>query len=505
MIKETEVDGVPTLVAPVSGPMSAGLVFRVGYADEVLARAGITHLIEHLALFDTGQADYHYNGRTGAAFTEFHLRGSEHDVVAFLTGVCTSLGALPMERLEIERQVLLTEESGQSLTPSHLLSPWRYGARGYGLPGFLEYGVPVITPDEIQHWLRTWFTKENAALWIAGDGVPAGLRLPLPTGGRRWAPPAVTSALPVTPTYFRGPLKGAAFDAVVPIGAASQVYSEVLQRELFRELRQASGLSYTTATGYAAHAHGSAQVTAIADALPEKQSAVLGGLIDALLTLSVGRIEQSDVDAAKAKGREALTEPEAEAAMLSGQANALLAGQPIRTLEERLAEVEAVTVEQVATVAAGAMTTGLLLVPPGHTADWAGFTAAPTTSYTVVQGYTFPVVDDETDRFHLGPTGVSRVIGDEAATVLYAECAAMLIWPDGGRMLIGNDGMRVAVEPTMIAGDPAVLYQVGMGLPPHLVVRMPQRDPSEIPRPTPPEPVAPAAPEKQGFFKRRRS
>ncbi|GAA0259123.1 insulinase family protein [Cryptosporangium japonicum] len=504
MIKETEVDGVPTLIAPVNGPMSAGLVFRVGYADEVLARAGITHLIEHLALFDTGQADYHYNGRTGAAFTEFHLRGREHDVVSFLTGVCTSLGALPMHRLEIERQVLLTEESGQSLTPAHVLAPWRYGARGYGLPGYLEYGVPVITPDEIQHWLRTWFTKENAVLWIAGDGVPAGLRLPLPSSGRRWAPPAVTSALPVTPAYFRGPLNGAAFDAVVPIGAASQVYAEVLQRELFRELRQASGLSYTTATGYTTHAHGTAQVTAVADALPEKQSAVLGGLIDALLTLSVGRVEQADVDAAKTKGREALTDPDAEAAMLSAQANALLVGRPIRTVEERLAELDAVTVEQVAEVAAGAMTTGLLLVPPGSTADWAGFTAAPTTSYTVVPGHTFAVVDDDQDRFHIGPTGVSRVIGDQAATVLYAECSAMLIWPDGGRLLIGHDGMRVAVEPTMIAGDPTVLYQVGTGLPPHLVVRMPAREESEIPRPEPVAPT-PAPPEKQGLFRRKKS
>jgi hypothetical protein len=291
----------------------------------------------------------------------------------------------------------------------------------------------------------------------------------------------------------------------VPIGAASQLYSDVLQRELFRELRQASGLSYTTATGYAAHAHGTAEVTAVADALPEKQSAVLGGMIDALLTLAVGRVDPADVDAARTKRREALTDPEAEAAMLSAQANALLAGQPIRTLEERLAELDAVTVEQVAGVAAAAMTTGLLLVPPGHSADWAGFTAAPTTSYTVVPGYTYAVVDDDQDRFHIGPTGVSRVIGDEAATVLYAECAAMLIWPDGGRLLIGHDGMRVAVEPTMIAGDPAVLYQVGTGLPPHLVVRMPARDESEIPRPTPPEPVVPAPPEKSGLFRRRKS
>ena len=48
MIRETEVDGVPTLLAPRNGPLAAGLTFRVGQADETLATAGITHLLEHL-------------------------------------------------------------------------------------------------------------------------------------------------------------------------------------------------------------------------------------------------------------------------------------------------------------------------------------------------------------------------------------------------------------------------------------------------------------------------
>lgn len=94
-IHHTEVDGIPTLFAYATGPMRAGLVFRVGVADETLAGAGITHLVEHLALHRQGLADYHFNGATKAAFTHFHVEGAEHEIVAYLDGVCTSSSICP--------------------------------------------------------------------------------------------------------------------------------------------------------------------------------------------------------------------------------------------------------------------------------------------------------------------------------------------------------------------------------------------------------------------------
>src|SRR4051794_3633681 len=94
--------------------MRAGLAFRVGRADETLARGGITHLVEHLALHGHGLTDYHFNGSTGAIVTHFHMQGSEADVVAYLTGVCRALASLPLERLETEKSILRTESAGKS-------------------------------------------------------------------------------------------------------------------------------------------------------------------------------------------------------------------------------------------------------------------------------------------------------------------------------------------------------------------------------------------------------
>src|SRR5258708_37446419 len=71
----------------------------------------------------------------------------------------------------------------------------------------------MITPEEIEHWRHTWFTTQNAVLWVAGE-IPAGLRLPLPSG-QRWAVPAPTSALPQTPAFFASERNVVAMDAVI--------------------------------------------------------------------------------------------------------------------------------------------------------------------------------------------------------------------------------------------------------------------------------------------------
>src|ERR1700745_2959007 len=46
----TEVDGVPLFWADAPGRGAAGLLFRVGRADESLAGAGVTHLVQELVL-----------------------------------------------------------------------------------------------------------------------------------------------------------------------------------------------------------------------------------------------------------------------------------------------------------------------------------------------------------------------------------------------------------------------------------------------------------------------
>ncbi|MEU8655489.1 M16 family metallopeptidase [Actinoplanes philippinensis] len=484
-----EVDGVPVLIAPTTGPMSAGLAFRVGFVDETLPRRGITHLIEHLALHSLGMADYHYNGATGVEHTVFHMQGAEPDIVAFLNGVCAGLGDLPLERLAVEKEILRTEQNSRGEGPAGRLALWRHGARDYGLANYPEWGLGAIGPDDLRAWVARYFHRDNAVLWIAGPGVPAGLRLDLP-GGTRQAAPAPSSILPVRPAYFPGSEDAVAWDAVVDRGEGAAVFAEVLRRSMFRSLRQESGLSYNVVADYLPRADGRAVITAAADSLPEKQGAVLGGLVDVLAAARLGMIDEAEVTAVVNKRREELRQAEATGGRLPAQAFDVLDGRTARSLDEVLAELDAVTRDDVVAIAAAACADGLLMTPGETEADWAGYAAAPPSSVPPVDGVTHRSADDAVPQLVIGERGISLVRPESTTTVLFDECSAVLTWPDGGRVYIGHDAVQLRVEPVLYPDGAAMAAALDARTRPELRVTMPPRDPERIPRPAAPEPPA---------------
>lgn len=497
MIRQLEVDGVPALLAPTTGPTHAGLMFRVGQADETLARRGITHLLEHLVLHPLGTADYHYNGTTGSVVTHFHLQGSVDDITTFLTGVCKSLRELPASRVETEKAILRTEWNSKSGSSLDELPLWRYGARGHGLLSYPEWGLHAVSLEDLQDWARRYFTKENAVLWLAGADLPAGLRIDLPTG-QRMPVPAPSSALPQTPAFFSGSGGLTAINAVAARSVAASVFAGALERELFQALRQRDGLSYTAATNYEPRGDGYATITALADALPEKQDAVLGGFIDVLAKVRVGRIDEANIAAVIGKATEALSAEDVDSARLASAAFDVLTGEGLTASDDLLRQVKEVTPEAVHEVATDVLADSLLMTPRGRTADWAGFVAAPTSSTAVVTGADYPGQGGLTQRLVVGNDGVSVVSNDsdEFVTVHYDTCAALLTWPDGGRQLLGADGISVRLEPTLYPGLPT--QAVDQAVPARVRVELPARDPAEIPQPPP-------VSRRPGVFRRFRS
>lgn len=484
-ITTSEVDHIPTLLAPTSGgPITAGLYFRVGAADETLATAGLTHLVEHLALHRHGVSDLHYNGSTAATHTHFVVSGTAEEVVAYLNGVCSSLRDLPVERLATEREILRTEQAGRSRGPNHQLPLWRYGARGYGLVSYPEYGTLHLTPDAVRDWARTWFTRDNAVLWITSDTVPEGLDLTLPAGQRQPLP-APTSALPVTPAYITGSSGGVVLDGIVRRSAAASLFSEVLGRALYTDLRQKGGYSYTADCGYCPRDNDHATITAFADALPQKQDAVVGGFIDVLARLGAGTIGQAELDSARSKRLKQYETPDLGAASLPSYALNVLTGHADLTPDEHRAELAAVTVEDLRDVARELHASALIQVP-GRAVDWAGFTQAPQWSAPDPD----PAGTVHRSRGHdavslaVGPEAVTLSTPDGQITVRYDACAAMRVFPDGARHLIGFDAFVVEVEPTLYAKlTPDRIAAIDAGVPAGAVVPMPERDPDEIPQP----------------------
>ncbi|MCI4062089.1 hypothetical protein MRQ36_05720 [Micromonospora sp. R77] len=311
--------------------------------------------------------------------------------------------------------------------------------------------------------------------------MPAGLRLALPSGVRRPVP-AASSALPHTPAYFVNGSRAVVLDAVVRRRTAASVFAGVLERELYRTLRQEDGVSYAINTGYQPRGDGHATLRALADALPEKQDALLGGFVDVLAKLRVGRIEQADLDAAVAKREDSLASAEADADRLPGCALNLLTGERSLTVDELRGELKAVTLADLHEVTREVTASALLMVPEGHTADWAGFVEAPTRSTHTVTGTAYRERQGD-GELRVGLDGVSYVGPGGPLTVRYAECAAMLAWPDGARRLIGNDAIAMHIEPTLFDLHPGAIGVIDQQVAADRRVPMPARPPEKIPQP----------------------
>ncbi|WHT22414.1 hypothetical protein N8J89_15490 [Crossiella sp. CA-258035] len=491
----TEIDGVPVFWSEHEGEITAGLVFRVGHADERLARRGITHLVEHLALHQAGSKHEESNGTVDATLTSFLTHGGPDHVVAFFTALCAALRELPVHRIAAENQLLLTEADGRGRDIQASLAIWRYGAASYGLSGYEEFGVGRHTPAEVLAWARQWFTSGNAALWLIGGPPPRGLRLELPPGPRI-PPPEPTSALRRTPAYFPASINGVAASSVVERSTAATAYTDLLQRRLFDTLRTAEGISYSQTATYDRRDADMAEIVAFADGLASVHSRLVRGFTDVIDWLAEVPPRDSEVTELIELRRAPLLDPRIRAGLPVGAAHAELFGAEPPTIASVEAELATLCAEDIQDVGISVRDNLLLMVPEGHLPG-ERYVAAPHGSTGTVQGEVLLHIDSAQPgeqkpfgpgnqgrpRLCVGEEGVSLINGLEFVTVRFAECAAALAWPDGARHLIGLDGLHLRVEPNLWKYGAALPELIDRGVPPEVVVPRPPREEHEIPRP----------------------
>jgi hypothetical protein len=481
----TEVDGVPTFFARSSGPVQAGLVFRVGTADEALPRRGMTHLVEHLALSDLGAAPHAFNAATGRVFTSFVVRGDSVTVRDHLRSVAEALAQLPTERLDHERRVLEVEAAGR--VPSELAA-WRWGPSGFGLTGYDELGLPGLAAADLQSWATTRFTRSAAALWLTGP-PPRGLRLPLPRGedvADRELPDPYAAVTP-TPSWFPRERPGLVFSYLAERGACATMLAGILNARLVQRLRHEQGLVYSIGAGFdrltaevaefAFGTDGSAEA-------PERLVQQLWPVLDALRNRPPDEAEmRSMLQTATAQP----STPDETYAGLQLAAENFLLGRVTEPRERYLQKLQDVRPEQIAAAAQEAFRTLLLGTSSGSSLPAAFAAPAPVCSETSLPG---PAVEPRPgvrspQRLIVSPAGLTAEHGPDArVTVRFDRVAAVIPFSDGSRVLIGQDGFSLPVLADQWPDPDALRRHIDAHLPTELFVAERPRDVAVPAQPT---------------------
>ncbi|MDN5727356.1 MAG: insulinase family protein, partial [Propionibacteriales bacterium] len=465
--------------------VTGGLFFRVGTADEAVPIAGITHLIEHLAIGQvrTGEADE--NGQTSDRWTLFHATGTVQEVVAYLNGVCRALHSLPLERLEKERQIIHTEASHRDGA-----SPFReerYGAAGYGMAAIEEFGMFTISEQTVREWAARWFTRGNAVAFLTTDRVPEGLELALPRGERR-PDPDPGEWVAETPSYFLGGGNGIALQGIVVRSWAAKVYVRMMAGRLFRTLREDRGLSYVADADYATRDGRTGAVTLFADALPDRLVEVSEAFVGLVRDSSSSEVTDDELAAAIRGVRRELA-PATPASFLPTQAIAELDGRPVETLVEMMTELDAVSADEVRKVARQVWETCLIHCDPVAVQVVEAAEVGPKRNpgpapQPLRWTKEFEKKGLSREVMQFGDQGINYQAGGVVYRVVFDEACAVFCWPDGARAVMARDASMMIIEPGLYKwlDKTRMIRLIDDKVDPAKLVWLPERDHKDIPR-----------------------
>lgn len=456
-VERLEIDGVPVFWAPDASPGQAGLMFRVGRADETLATSGLTHVVEHLALFPLDDGVRRIGGFVDPVRTVFSSLGAPSELGSFLSAVCQSVSALPFDRLETERRVLLTEEGSAERSILHWLMGLRFGAAGFGLIDYRELGLRHLTPDNLDRWAKQRFVSGNAAVWIAGP-LPEDLTFPL-RPGLRSAPPNPTSSPRLrSPAYVASDGGGVAMSFLGSRSAALTVGLELLERRVHRNLRLQRGLSYSASSTYLPLTSTIAHVTFGADCLDEHAQAVRDGIVAELQRLAHDGPDTAELaTAVQARVEHWSDEQPVVASDLDALAMAELLGDDLPTRDALRREHQSLTRDGVAAALHELMPTAILAAPTGDAVP-EGFAPFPAAPPQPLKGQRYMrrgrrVRDlPKPSRVIASPEGITLLPKnrDPGATIMFNEVAAVLELGPGRMTVVGLSGDGIQLDTNVL-------------------------------------------------------
>jgi hypothetical protein len=216
-----------------------------------------------------------------------------------------------------------------------------------------------------------------------------------------------------------------------------------------------------------------------ADCLDSRAAAVRDDLLSTVRGLAADGPTVEELRGETDSLRKAVSDPANAGTFTFGFASDELGGTRKLTTEALVEGRAAVRPEDVAGVLSEALETLLLTTPESAGQLAEGFERYPLTSPNRVSGRTHRVRglhlrgELRKARLVVADDGVSLISPrDEAITILFSECCAVLRWVDGRRVLWGEDGFSLEVEPDFWRGGSEVVRRIDAGVSDDFVVPM---------------------------------
>ena len=375
-------------VVPAMRSVTFGLWFGVGSRDESDDEYGCSHFLEHLLFKGTQRRDAKQiaeeldaiggesNAFTSREMTCFYARVLDQELptaVDVLADMMRNATNSP-DDVEAERDVVFEEINIYLDTPEDLvhsdisevvLAGHPLGRETLGT----EESVSELSRDLIDDYFRRWYRPSNLVVAAAGnlthehilelvDEHLGDLGRPGEHARPRTAPERFGQGqvhVRTRPTEQAHVAIGApgldlSDDDRVAFNLLTNILGGGLSSRLFQAIREERGLAYSTYAYGISYTDGGL-FGAYAGTTPAKLEQVCGVMVDELDRV-VDDLEQAEVDRAKAAAKGGLVLAlEDTGSRMTRLGKRLITGRPLRTVDDELARLEAVDLDQVRRVA----------------------------------------------------------------------------------------------------------------------------------------------------------
>jgi predicted Zn-dependent peptidase len=375
---------VVTEEVPSVRSVALGLWVRTGSRDETPAQAGVSHFLEHLLFKGTERFSAieisecfdglgaSVNAATGKETTHLHARFLDEHTAEVFALLAEMLLAPTYPEIDAEREVVLEEIAMYEDEPQDrvhdVLADAVFGEHPLGrrVLGKAEV-ISSIPVPEIEAYRSRRYTGAHVVVGAAGHLVHeeivalAERLVSPPSGGDGATAAAAPQGAPRMRFYpkdteqyhicFGAPGIVRDDERRFALAVLDSIFGGSTSSRLFREVREKRGLAYSVGSYNEQYTDSGLVATYVGtrEDNVEEACAVIGAELERLRNEPVSA-EELDRAKENVKGRLVLSS-ESTAARMTRISRATLFGLPIDSLDEMLAKVDAVTVEQLGELA----------------------------------------------------------------------------------------------------------------------------------------------------------